>query len=63
MQSIGGGRRYQSFKRRRISLLFVIRIGRRIVGELRQSSGGRSPRCIRGRLKNRERSIGRFGVR
>jgi hypothetical protein len=47
MQSIGGGRRYQSFKRRRISLLFAIRIGRRIVGESRQSSGGRSSRCIR----------------
>jgi hypothetical protein len=46
MQSIGGGRRYQSFKRRRISLLFAIRIGRRTVGELRQSSRGRSLRCI-----------------
>jgi hypothetical protein len=47
MQSIGGRRRFQSFKRRRISLLFVIRIGRRIVEELRQSSGGRLLRCIR----------------
>jgi hypothetical protein len=46
MQSIGGGRRYQSFKRRRISLLFAIRIGRRIVGKSRQSSRGRSLRCI-----------------
>jgi hypothetical protein len=63
MQSIGGGRRYKSFKRRRISLLFAIRIGRRIVGESRQSSGGRFSRCIRGRLKNKDRSIGRFGVR
>jgi len=35
MQSIGGRRRFQSNQRRRISLLFAIRIGRRIVGELR----------------------------
>jgi hypothetical protein len=34
MQSIGGGRRYQSFKRRRISLLFAIRIGTELWGKI-----------------------------